>query len=255
MTHLCAALHVEARKALASRALRTTTVLVIAGISVLGGTLVAAAIGGNEQVTSQLGPLADETGWPLFTGVVAQVTAAGGLLAFGVALTWNFGREFADGTITGLFALPTPRATIAVAKLIIHGAWVIGVALIFTALLAVTGLILRLGAIDAVVLGHLGRQLVLTVLTGLIATPAAWAATLGRGFLPGIATTVGLIVVAQVTVIVDPDTAAWFPLAAPALWALFPGSVSAPQLLAVAIVPVTFGALTARAWQRLRLDR
>lgn len=255
MTHLGAALHAEARKALASRVLRTTTVLMVAGISVLGGTLVAAAMGGNEQVTRQLGPLADETGWHLFTGVVAQVTAAGGLLAFGVALTWSFGREFVDGTITGLFALPTPRATIAVAKLIIHAAWVIGVALIFTALLTVTGLILHLGAIDAMVLGQLGRQLVLTVLTGLIATPAAWAATLGRGLLPGIATTVGLIVVAQVTVILNADTAAWFPLAGPALWALFPGSIGAPQLLAVAIVPVTFGALTVRAWQRLRLDR
>lgn len=231
MTYLGAALHVEARKALASRVLRTTTVLVVAGIGLLGGTLVAAAMGGNEQVT-----------------------AAGGLLAFGVALTWSFGREFADGTITGLFALPTPRATIAVAKLTIHGAWVIGVALIFTAVLTVTGLILPLGGIDEVALGHLGRQLVLTVLTGLTATPAAWAATLGRGLLPGIATTVGLIVVAQVTAIAGADAAAWFPLAAPALWALFPGSVSAPQLLAVAIVPLAFGALTARAWQRLRLD-
>ena len=34
------------------------------------------------------------------------MTSAGGLLGFGVVLAWIFAREFADGTITGLFGLP-----------------------------------------------------------------------------------------------------------------------------------------------------
>jgi ABC-2 type transport system permease protein len=71
--------------------------------------------------------------------------------------------------------------------------------------------------------------------------------------LPGIATTVGIIVVAQVMAVAG--TGAWFPLAAPALWAIEPGSVSAFQLALVAIVPAGFGLLALRAWATLQLDR
>ncbi|TDQ58936.1 hypothetical protein EV188_104685 [Actinomycetospora succinea] len=52
-----------------------------------------------------------------------------------------------------------------------------------------------------------------------------------------------------------PDRAGWFPLAAPALRALRLGEVAPHQLALVALVPLAFGALTALAWDRLRLDR
>src|SRR5699024_5452875 len=102
---------------------------------------------------------------------------------------------------------------------------------------------------------RLARHAVLTVLTGVIATPAGWAATLGRGPLPGIATTLGTLLVAQVTAIAIRDKAAWMPFAAPALWAVQPEAVHLGQLLLVGIVPIAFGALTCLAWQRLQLDR
>ena len=255
MTALRAALHVELRKALASRVMRTTTVLVVIGIAVLAGALVAAASAGNEQVLAQLGPLASQSGWPLLSGVTAQITAAGSLLAFGVALSWIFGREFTDGTITGLFGLPVPRPRIALAKLLVYVGWVVLVATTLTVLLLAAGAILGLGPVDDAVLEALARQFVLTALTGLLATPAAWAATLGRGLLAGITATIGLLVTAQVLTIAAPSVAAWMPLSSPALWALQPGTVSGMQLALVAIVPVACAALTALSWQRLQLDR
>lgn len=255
MTALRAALHVELRKALASRVMRTSTVLIVIGIAVLAGALVGAASAGNEQIIAQLGPLADHSGWPLLTGVTAQITAVGSLLAFGIALSWTFGREFAEGTISGLFALPTPRPTIAFAKLLIHLGWILLVAATLTVLVLVAGWLLGMGPVDGAVLDRLGRQFFLTVLSGLLATPAAWAATLGRGLLAGIATTVGLLIAAQLCVIAAPAVAGWLPLSAPAVWALQPGDTRGWQLVPVAVIPITFGMLTAFAWKRLQLDQ
>lgn len=249
------ALQVELRKAVASRVLRTTTILLVAGIGMLAGSLVAAARADNEQILAQLGPLADETGWTLLTGITAQITAAGALLAFGVALSWAFGREFTDGTITGLFALPIRRPIIALAKLSVQLLWTAAVALTLTAVVLAAGLLLQLGPLDDTVFQQLTRQAALTLLTGMLAFPAAWAATLGRGPLPGIAATLAIVVVAQVVAIASPGTAGWLPLAAPGLWALQPGAVHAGQLALVAVVPAVFAALTGLAWERLQLDR
>lgn len=255
MSSFRTALQVELRKARASRVLLTTTLLVVAGIALLAGILVAAARAGNEQILAQLGPLADTSGWSLLTGVTAQITAAGALLACGVALSWTFGREFTDHAITGLFALPVTRPMIAFAKLLIHLLWTAAVALALTLLVLVAGLLLDLGPIDADVQQQLLRQAVLTLLTGLIATPAGWAATLGRGPLPGIATALVVLIAAQVTAIAVPDAAAWLPVSAPALWALQPDMVESGQLALVAVVPIAFAALTALTWRRLQLDR
>ena len=254
MTALQAALHVELRKARASRVMHTVTVLGVAGIAVLAGALVAAAQAGNPQILTQLGPLADETGWALLTGVTAQITAVGALLAFGVALSWIVGREFTDGTIAGLFALPVSRPAIALAKLCVYLLWVVAIALGLTALVLLAGLALGAGDLDSGVLAQLARQAGLIALTGLLATPAALAATWGRGPLPGIAVTVMIVVAAQVTAIASPAVAAWVPLSAPALWAMEPGAVHAGQLATVATVPIVFGAGACVTWGRLRLD-
>lgn len=254
MKTLVIAASVELRKAVASRVLHSTAVLSIAGITVLAVALTLSANSGNEQIIAKLGPLAETTGWSLLTGIAAQVTATGGLLAVGIALSWMFGREFTDGTISGLFALPVPRATIALAKLAMQILWVLCVAVGLAVMILVCGLAMDLGPLTGQVMLQLGRLVVLTALTGLLTFPAAWLATLGRGLLPGIAVTIAILVIAQVTVIAVPEHAAWLPLAVPALWALAPDDVHLGQLAAVAVVPIIFTILTLSSWQRLRLD-
>lgn len=244
---------VEGRKAAASRVLLATGVLLVAGVGVLAGFMTAAARGGNEQIRAQLASFADADPWPQLVGAASQITAAGGFLAFGVALSWLVGREFADHTIAGLFASPVSRPRVALAKLAVFAAATLPVALVLTAVVLVVGLASGLGVPDHDAWIALGRLFALTVLTGFVAWPAAWAATLGRGLLPGIAATVVLIVVAQVFAVAG--TGAWFPVAAPALWAVAPGEVSVGQLALVAVVPIASAALTARAWSRLELDR
>lgn len=247
------AVAVELRKAASSLVLVTTVVLLVAGVGVLAGLMTAAARGGNEQIRAQLAGFADAAPWPQLIGGAAQITAAGGFLAFGVALSWLVGREFADRTVAGLFAVPIPRGQIVQAKLVVFASATFPVALLLTAAVLLVGLVSGLGAPDAAAWTGLARLFTLTVLTGFLVWPAAWVATLGRGLLPGIAATVVLIVIAQVCAVMG--TGAWFPVAAPALWAVAPGEVSAGQLALVALVPAVSAALTVRAWSRLELDR
>src|SRR5690625_6856938 len=84
MSPLGTAIRVEFCKTRKSYTIQTITVLVVLGIAILAGSLLAAARRGNEQILAQLGPLADETGWNQLTGISCQITAAGALLAFGV---------------------------------------------------------------------------------------------------------------------------------------------------------------------------
>ncbi|WP_438853796.1 ABC transporter permease [Agromyces sp. M3QZ16-3] len=244
---------VERRKATASRVMASITVLLVVGVGVLALGMLLAAASGDEQVVAKLGPLAGVPGWAGLVGVVLQITAAAGVLAFGVALSWMFGREFADGTVAALFGLPVSRPAIALGKLTVYVAWSVVVAAALTGVVAIVGFAMSFGATDAAGVAELVRLPVLVVLSALIAVPAGWVATIGRGLLPGIAATVGIIVVAQVSAIAD--VGAWVPFVAPALWAIAPDAVPAAALLVVPSVPLVFGALCMLAWSRLQLDR
>ena len=248
-----AALSVEARKLRAARVVQATTVFLVVGIAAIATGMTLAARSGNADVIAKLGPAASLPGWEGLIAVVLQITAAAAVLAFGVVLSWLIGREFVDGTVTGLFALPVSRTTIVTAKLAVYLLWTIGVSVALLVGVGAIGLLLGLQAPAAGVGPLLTRLVILTTLSGLVATPVAWAATIGRGVLPGIGTTIGIIAIAQIMAVAG--IGAWFPLSAPALWAIEPGAVTPAQLALVVVVPAIFGPLTLCAWSRLQLDR
>ena len=75
-----------------------------------------------------------------------------------------------------------------------------------------------------------------------------------RSVLGGVSVAIGLVVVAQVSVLAG--LGGWMPLAAPTLWALSAGTAVTPvQLLLV--VPFAAAAVlaTAISWSRMQLDR
>ncbi|MGS0687763.1 ABC transporter permease [Nakamurella sp. GG22] len=245
-------LAVETRKARSSRVLWSTGLLLVFGLCGLAATMVLAAKSGNIQLLAKLGPQAASGDWTALLSGAAQITSAGGLLAFGVGASWLYGREFADGTVSGLFGLPVSRGRLAAAKLVVFAGWSLLISLMMTVGLLAVGLAIGLGAPDGAVFAGLGRQFALGVLTASIAVPAGWAASLGRGLLPGIAVAVGILVLAQVAVLAD--FASWVPFVAPAMWALQPAT-SALTLLVVPSVPILFGVATVSLWGRLQLDR
>ena len=247
-----AAARVEALKLTRSLVGLVATAAIIGGTLVLVWGITAALRSGNEEVIAQMGPNA-ALDWPGLLAIGTQIIAAGGMVGFGVVLTWILGREFTDGTITGLFALPVSRGLIAGAKMGVYAVWVLGVSLALTAGLGLLGAVLGYGAPTPDTWAGLGRLLGLGVLTGAVAVPVAWVATVARSVFAGVGATVGLVVMAQVGVVAG--AAGWFPLAAPAMWALDPAHVTGAQLALVMVIPAVFVPLTWISWQRVELDR
>lgn len=249
-----AAIWAEVVKLAGSTVGRVGSAAIVIGISLISGSmLLAAATTTDPQLLAKLGPVA--TGdWQGFLLGAAQVTGAGGLGGFAVVLAWMFGREFGDGTITGLFALPVRRSTIALAKLIVYVIWVTAMSVLLAIVLSLVGLVAGLGPIDGDTLLMLARQAALGIMSAAITLPVAWAATLSRSVLGGVSVAIGLVVVAQVSVLAG--LGGWMPLAAPALWAVSLGAAVSPVQLAL-LIPfgAVFVLLVARSWRRLQLDR
>ncbi|WP_022889398.1 ABC transporter permease [Agromyces italicus] len=250
---LGAALGVEGRKLLAARVPLVAAALLIVGVVAICLVVVVTAASGPSALIAKLGPLAGRGGWPGLTSAAMQVTAAGGFLACGTVAGWLFGREFAEGTVAGLFALPVRRADVAMGKLLVYLAWALVVAMLLPAALVVAGLAAGFGAPGSEELAALARLAVLMPLTALMATPAALIATLARGLLGGIAATVVLVASAQVFVL--SGVGAWFPPAAPALWAMAPDQANTTATLVALWLPVVSAVLIVVAWRRLQLDR
>lgn len=248
------ALATEATRFARARVTVVTAVLLTAGIAALCGALLLAVNTTDPQLHAKLGPLLDPGGWDGYLITSAQVTTVAGVVGFGVVLSWAYGREFTDGTITGLFALPVGRGTIAVAKFIVYVAWACLVSIMLAGVLILVGLAFGLGSLPPDAWPALARQVSGAMLTALVAVPAAWASTLGRGLLSGIGTVCGIVVVAQIAAV--SGFGAWFPFSAPGLWAVSGGTaVTVGQLALVIPVIVAFLGLTVMSWRRLQLDR
>lgn len=248
-----AALWAEAVKLAGSTVGRVGSVAIVVGISVLSGTMLVAASTSDPQLLAKLGPVGDGD-WNGFLLGAAQITGAGGLGGFAVVLAWMFGREFGDGTITGLFALPVRRSTIALAKLLVYGAWATVMSILLAMVLLAVGTLAGLGPIDSQTWATVSRQVALGIMSAAIALPVAWAATLSRSVLGGVSVAIGLVVVAQVSVLVG--IGGWMPLAAPALWAISAGAAVTPaQLLLVVPVVAVAVIVTAASWRTMQLDR
>ncbi|WP_394768452.1 ABC transporter permease [Lacisediminihabitans sp.] len=243
----------EVVKLAASTVGRVGSIAIVVGISVVSGSMLLAAHSTDPQLLAKLGPVA--TGdWHGFLLGAAQITGAGGLGGFAVVLAWMFGREFGDGTITGLFALPVRRSSIALAKLVVYGAWAVAMSVLLGLVLILVGTIAGLGALSDDDWATLARQVALGVMSVAITLPVAWAATLSRSVLGGVSVAIALVIVAQVSVLAG--LGGWMPLAAPALWAVSGGSEVTPTQLLL-LVPFAGAAVlaTALAWRRMQLDR
>jgi len=254
---LGAAMSTEARKIRTARVGVATMIMLDVGIPLVCGAGVLGARSDDAALAAKLGSLVGDGGWAGYLSASAQVTAVAGLLGFGVVLAWQFGREFSDGTVTGLFAIPVQRRTMGAAKLLVYLGWALAASSGLLLTLVVGGVSFGLGLPGDEVWQLLAREYGLALLTAGLAIPAAWAATLGRGLLSGVATIIGVIVLAQIAVFTG--LGGWFPFSAPGLWAATaaggpPSLVSAGQLALVAPVAAAFAGLTLRAWQRLQLD-
>ncbi len=206
-------------------------------------------------MAAKLGGMVVGTGWAAWLGTLGQLVAVGQFLAVGFVTVWSFGREFSDRTVGSLFALPVSRGRIAVAKFIVVAAWAAGLSCLLVVVAAGIGVVAGFDSGGIEVADGLTKLVVLALSSSMVALPLALAASLGRGYLAGMGTLIGVVAVSQVAVLFG--VGGWFPFAAPGLWAVAWQQpdlvVTGPQLALVPVLALVGVAVTARWWNHFEL--
>ncbi|WP_136161866.1 ABC transporter permease [Sphingomonas flavalba] len=191
--------------------------------------------------------------WIDYLDLSAGTVATGGVFGFGLVIVWLFGREFVDGTITGLFGLPVPLEKLALAKMALFILWACVTTLMLAAALVGVGAFLDFGPLDGESWVALARFVTVSVLTAMLTIPFSLVATLSRDYLAPIGAILGVVILTSV--LADAGLGGWLPYAAPGLWAATSGFVDpftiCIQLLNVVIVSAVFVGFSTYAWKRL----
>ncbi len=197
-----------------------------------------------------------EPTWDSYLGLLAQISAVGGIGIFGMVMVWMFGREFAEHTAKDLLALPTSRTAIVLAKFTVAAGW----CFLLACYLIVAGLgvgwwlsipgpagsgVIGTGVVRVVVAAAL--TIALTALFGL-------AASAGRGYLPAIGTLFVVLFTAQIVAALGYGQ--WFPFSVPALHAGITGSGQPAPAVAgyLGVAAVTVISVAATVWWWLHAD-
>ncbi len=188
--------------------------------------------------------------WEGLLTFLAQVVAVGDLLLFAFIATWVFGREFVDGTMRYLLAIPVPRRSTVLAKFTVVAMWSAAVNVWLAGLVLLLGWALGLpGGSPHVVLRGLSGAAAAAALMLLVTTPVALVACAGRGYLAPLASAIGALVLAQVAAALG-----WgdvFPWAVPAAAAgLTPDGGPGAVGVAVAVATGLAGVLGTLRWWR-----
>ncbi len=172
---------------------------------------------GNEALRTKA-ELSGFTGdWKSFFSLISQAIGVGGVIVFGFAASWIFGREYSDHTVKDLFALPVSRTTIVVSKLIACIIWCFAVAVAVLAVSLALGFFLSLpGWESPLFLSSLYKIFLTTVLTVLLCPPVFLVASITRGYLGSLGFVVLTVVLAQI--IGALGFGAYVPWAVPALF-------------------------------------
>ncbi|MFI9811312.1 ABC transporter permease [Saccharothrix variisporea] len=253
MSRLVVAVRVEALKTRRSR-VPVATAAAFAFAALVGGLFMfvlqdqrrARSLGLLGAKATLAGAEAD---WPGYFAMLAQTAAVGGTVLFGLVVVWLFGREFSQGTVKDLLALPTSRTTIVVAKFVVAAGW----CLLLTVQLAVLGLavgaVLGLPGWNAgIALTALLRLLAVAGMTVAVMSPVALAASAGRGYLSGIAAVIATVFLAQVVAALGHGH--HFPWSVPALFSGVAGPDRAmPGAIGFGLVAlVGIGGVLGTAW-------
>jgi ABC-2 type transport system permease protein len=188
MSALANMLWIETRKVLRSR-VPFFTALGFLMMPLIGALLIF--IYKDPQLARQLGLLGTKANlvvgsadWPGYLNLLIEFTALGGFFFFCLAISWTFGREFTDGTLKDLLAVPVPRFSIVLAKFIVAAGWCLALIVETYATGLALGALIRLpGGSPAVILHGLGQLSVTAGMSILLVLPFGFFASLGRGYL------------------------------------------------------------------------
>lgn len=189
MTHLAGMFWVESRKAIRSRMPLWTalgSLFMPLGIAFL---IFVARNPGISQKLGLVGAKANlltyaEIDWPAYLVLFGQLISMGGFIFFVLIISWVFGREFVDGTVKDLLAVPVPRVSILLAKFSLTAAWCSLLVVVMLCAGLLMGAAMQLpGGTSLLICQGSFRVLASALLSILAATPFALLASIGRGYL------------------------------------------------------------------------
>ena len=171
-----------------------------------------------SSLLAQKAQIAGATDWSSYFSLLNQMMSIGGIIIFGFLAAWIFGREYSDRTVKDLLALPFPRSRLVSAKLLALAAWCLLLTAISLVVAVVLGLIIGPAGFSTNVLLSGGMVFAVSAaLNILLATPVAFVASSGRGYLPPIGFIIFTILFGQVAEIIG--IGAYFPWDLPAIYA------------------------------------
>jgi hypothetical protein len=188
--------------------------------------------------------------------LAAQALPVVMMLSGGLLTAWIFGREFVEGTLSGLFALPVSRAQTGLAKTTIVGAWSVAMALSATLLVVAASALSSPSCIDVSVLESAAKVCACGTIMGLLGLPFGLVAVSTRGYFGAFAALLLATGVSQLLASIG--WGRWVPFVAPALWAGAGGAEMAatvrPMHLLFALSFAVSGALgTVYLFRRVRI--
>jgi ABC-2 type transport system permease protein len=125
-----------------------------------------------------------DSSWQTYFGLFAQMISGAGMVVFGFAASWIFGREYSDRTIKDLLALPVPRQAMVAGKLIVLSLWSVILFLTGTAVAILIGLLLELSGWSLSYLVRcMGVFSISTLLDVSLCMLTAFIASWARGYL------------------------------------------------------------------------
>jgi ABC-2 type transport system permease protein len=165
----------------------------------------------NPEISQKLGLISAKanlvaysgTDWPAYLGLFDQVIVAGGFFLFVLAISWVFGREFADGTLKDMLAVPVQRASIVVAKFIVAAAWSAALSLVMLMAGLAMGAIIGLpGGSSGVILQGSMTAAITAGLVIPVILPFALFASVGRGYLLPLGAAVLILMMTNVVALI-----------------------------------------------------
>ena len=251
MNNFSAMLWIELRKAIRSRMPFWTT---LGSLFMPLGTAFLIFLAKNPELSRKLGLVSAKadliaysaTDWPSYLVLLAEIVSAGGFFFFILAISWVFGREFADGTLKDMLAVPVRRSSILLAKFSVVAAWSAGMALINLIFGLVIGAIIQLPGGSLSVILHGSTVVAITVcLIIAVVLPFALFASVGRGYLLPMALSVLTLITANLMMVVG--RAEYFPWAVPIVYAQGEGTL-APISYWIVIITSLAGMLATYLW-------
>jgi ABC-2 type transport system permease protein len=208
----------------------------------------------NPEISRNLGLISAKadllafsaTDWPAYLKIYGLIIAAAGYLLFVLVISWVFGREFADGTLKDMLAVPVPRSSILLAKFITVAIWSAALAGLIVLAGMLVGMLIGLpGASVKVLLQGSSLLLVTTGLVILTLPPFAFLASVGRGYLLPIALAILLLMMANLVMVIG--WAEYYPWAVAGLYAQAESALM-PVSYWIVLFTALFGSLATYLW-------